>query len=109
MSKIVVFIISLLVCNSVLSHEPPLAERTDLMHVLEAFSARTGVKFVTDPRVKAKVNTVGLKLDEIGQEQLNKILLMHSFVAYQNNGVVYVIPQVIEQSQGAQYGIPWQQ
>jgi len=77
------------------SHEPKFSDRTDIIHIIESYSQRTGIKFVIDPRVKARVNMIGLDIDEISQSNLMDILLLHAFTAYEKEGVVYVIPQAV--------------
>ena len=82
-------------------------DRMDILEILESYSDRTGVKFVTDPRVKARVKMIGIKLDELDQTDINKILLIHSFVAYEKGDIVYVIPMAVEKEFGKQIGTKW--
>ena len=62
-------------------------------HIIEKYAEIHGTKFVLDPRVKAKVNIVGLSLEEITQTNLMDIFLIHTFTAYEKDGVVYVLPR----------------
>ena len=98
---------TLLYAASVFSHEPELSDRIDIIHVLESYSERTGVKFVIDPRVKAKVNMVGLELNEITQINLMDILLVYNFTARQKDGVVYVLPRATADHLGSDLGEIW--
>ena len=108
MLKSLLLLISILVSCSAFAHEPEFSDRTDMNHILQSYSDRTGVKFVTDPRVKARVNMIGIKLEDLDQTDLNKILLIHNFVAYEKSGVVYVIPKVLENEIGQEIGEKWQ-
>ncbi len=102
-----IFLISLIYASSALCHEPKFSERTDLNHILESYSERTGVKFVTDPRVKARVNMVNLDIDELSQTNLMDILVIHAFTAYERDGVVYVLPQSVMDLLGEKAGPVW--
>lgn len=108
MKKLLTFSVLLMISFSVNAHEPEYSERTDIIHILQSYSDRTGVKFVTDPRVKARVNMIGLKLEDLDQTDINKILLVHSFVAYEKSNVVYVIPSVLEKEFGNKIGVKWE-
>lgn len=107
MSKIVLILLTIVFTLPASSHEPEYSQRTDIIHILDAYSEKTGVKFVADPRVKAQVNMIGLKVEDIEKVDLVEILLLHAFVAYEKNAVVYVIPKVIEAQLGAKLGSKW--
>ncbi len=106
MKKVLLMLFSLAVFNAN-AHEPEYSDRTDIIHILESYSERTGVKFVADARVKARVNMIGIKLEDLDQTDINKILFLHSFVAYEKSDIVYVIPQAIEKEFGQQMGTKW--
>jgi len=89
------------------AHEPKFSERTDILHIIQSYSDRTGVKFVTDPRVMARVNMIGLDIDEVSQTNLMDILLIHTFTAYERNGVVYVLPIIAADHLGIEAGELW--
>jgi len=89
------------------SHEPKFSDRTDIIHILESYSERTDVKFVTDPRVKARVNMVGIDIDELTQTNLMDILLVHDFTAYEKDEVVYVLPRSVADYLGSEIGEIW--
>lgn len=72
--KNVLVVLFSLVASIANAHEPEYSDRTDIIHILESYSERTGVKFVTDPRVKARVNMIGIKLEDLDQIDINKIL-----------------------------------
>ena len=89
------------------AHEPKFSDRTDILHILESYSERTGTKFVTDPRVKARVNMIGLDIDAVTQKNLNEILNLHVFVAYERDGVVYVLPISVAKAAGFEASEIW--
>ena len=106
----------ILFLNVFLTTQVPAAEgggvpRIDIIEILDSYAKRTGTKFVADPRVKAKVRLIGFGLDEIDKVDLNQIIVMHSFVAYEKDGVVYVLPQAVERFLGdkmeSEYGQKW--
>lgn len=107
MKNILIVLLGLTSSLAAYSHEPEFSERTDIIHILQAYSDRTGVKFIADPRVKARVNMIGLKLADLDQTDINKILFMHNFVAYEKSDVVYVIPQAVENKLGKELGSKW--
>lgn len=108
MNKIFIIFLSMLFAIPALSHEPKFSDRTDIIHILDAYSERTGVKFVADPRVKARVNMIGLKMEDLDKTDLVKILFLHTFVAYEKSDVVYIIPKSIESEYGKQLGVKWE-
>ena len=108
-SLILIFLSSLLYGSSALCHEPKFSDRTDLNHILESYAKRTSTKFVTDSRVKARVNMVNLDIDELSQTNLMDILVIHSFTAYERDGVVYVLPQAAMDFLGEKTGQVWGQ
>ena len=89
------------------AHDPKFSDRTDIFHIIQAYSDRTGIKFVIDPRVKARINMVGLDIDEVSQTNLMDILLIHDFTAYERDGVVYVLPRAAADYLGSEVGSPW--
>lgn len=107
MKKTVVLLGIALYSNAVFSHEPEFSDRTDLNHILAGYSERTGVKFVVDPRVKARVNMIGLKLDDVTQSNLVDILELHTFTAFEKDGVVYVLPRSAADSLDFQFDRKW--
>ena len=108
MKNIFIVLLGLTSSLTAYCHEPEYSERTDIIHILQAYSDRTGVKFVTDPRVKARVNMIGLKLADLDQTDINKILLLHNFIAYEKSDVVYVIPIAVENKLGKELGTKWE-
>jgi type II secretory pathway component GspD/PulD (secretin) len=89
---------------SVLAEEcssPPLVE------IIQEFSEATGVQFILDPRVNAKVSIVGRESLQSDSATLLGILLVHGFEAYESNGVVYVVPEVSGKNIGTRLGEPW--
>jgi len=111
MKKLVnaIVIVSLFYASNALCHEPKFPDRTDLNHILESYSERTGVKIVTDPRVKARINMINLDIDELSQTNLMDILVIHAFTAYERDGVVYVLPQAAMDFLGEKVGPVWGQ
>jgi len=90
-----------------LSHEPRFSDRTDIIHILESYSERTGVRFVIDPRVKARVNMDGLDIDKLTKANLIDILAIHAFTTYENGEVVYVLPLSAADFLGSDIGETW--
>ena len=68
------------------------ADPSDIRAVAQAYSARTGAKFVLDPRVSAQVSTLGIDLDTIDLPVLTSIFNMHGFEVLESRGVLYVVP-----------------
>lgn len=107
--KYFIFIaLSVLFSSGAFAEDVQPSTEVEILEVLENYSKRTDVKFVTDPRIRGKVSMIGLKLDEIDKTDLNKILLIHNMVAYENSDVVYVIPVQIEDEKGEQLGVKWE-
>ena len=97
----------LLNTNTAISHEPKFSDRTDLGHIVASYSQRTGIKFVLDPRVKARVNMIGLDIDQVSKTNLIDIFLLHSFTAHEKGEVVYVLPQAVANNLGDKLGQIW--
>ena len=104
MNDFILIIVIALIASPAFSHEPKLSDRIDIIHILESYSERTDVKFVTDPRVKARVNMVGLTVEELTQTNLMDILIIHNFTAYEKDGVVYVLPRAAADYLGSDIG-----
>jgi type II secretory pathway component GspD/PulD (secretin) len=68
------------------------SDPSDIREVAQAFSNRTGAKFVLDPRVSAKVNTLGIDLNSIDLPILTSIFNMHGYEVLDSRGVWYVVP-----------------
>jgi hypothetical protein len=80
---------------------PPLVE------LIEEYSQASGVNFILDPRVSARVSIVGRDTLFIDSATLLGILRVHGFEAYEANGVVYVVPETSGNVIGAELGQPW--
>ena len=52
---------------------------------------------------------VNLDIDELSQTNLMDILVIHSFTAYERDGVVYVLPQAAMDFLGEKTGQVWGQ
>ena len=78
-----------------------------LVALLDQYSQKNGTRFVVDPRVKAKVTLVGVDSDELDAAVLVGILNIHGFTALTSNGVVYVMPSNVAETDGLKYGIEW--
>jgi type II secretory pathway component GspD/PulD (secretin) len=105
--KFIIFLIGFGAIAAAQAHEPKFSERTDILHIIESYSNRTGTKFVTDPRVKARVNMIGLDIEEVTQTNLMDIFLIHNFTAYKSEGVVYVVPVSAVDLQDFEAGAIW--
>ena len=55
----------------------------------------TGTKFVLDPRVKGKIETIGAKPGDIDQESLINMLRILNFVALEGENFIYIMPRNI--------------
>ncbi|MFT5573068.1 MAG: hypothetical protein ACI9FR_002001 [Cryomorphaceae bacterium] len=75
-------------------------------HLIKTYYENHDIKFVLDPRVKAKINMVGIDLSQISQANLIDILLLHSFMAKTKEGVVYIFPQHLSEYMGEGF-TPW--
>ena len=104
-----IVLISLILLNTdtATSHEPKFSDRTDLGHIIASYSEREGIKFVLDPRVKARVNMIGLDINQVSKTNLIDIFLLHSFTAHEKDGVVYVLPQTVADNLGEKLGPTW--
>ena len=108
MKKTLYPLVSLLVLFSGVPYaHDDVGEVVPLDHLIAKYSEVNGTKFVLDPRVRAKVNLVGFKLEEITQTNLIDILLIHNFIAYEKEGVVYVLPRAAADSISSQIGEIW--
>ena len=90
-------LLSIAVCGYVFAAEVVRADEcvaidSDMEDLLNSFSARTGTKFVIDPRVRAMVNLIGVDIDKLKAKDVDRILFLHGFVAYESDGIVYVMP-----------------
>ena len=101
-----IFLLVFLTTNTLYAHDAA-KEVIPIDHVIEKYSEIHGTKFVLDPRVKAKVNLVGLSLNELTQTNLMDILLIHSFTAYEKDGVVYVLPRAAADYISSEIGEIW--
>lgn len=64
----------------------------ELGELVTRFAARTGRKFVLDPRVRAQVPLAGIDPAEINYEQLLAIFYVHQFAAVDSGDVLAVVP-----------------
>ncbi len=107
MNNLILLLVFMPYASLVSSHEPEFSDRTDIIHIIENYSQRTGVKFVTDPRIKARVKMVGIKLEDLTQTNMMDIFLIHGFTAYKKDGVVYVLPQAAAEYIKSQFDGLW--
>jgi hypothetical protein len=75
------------------------ADPSDIRDVAQAYSNRTGAKFVLDPGVSAKVNTLGIDLDSIDLPVLTSIFNMHGYEVLESRGDVVPDPAAAEMRQ----------
>ena len=86
-------LVIILVSSPVFGQGPAcVSDPSDIRDVAQAFSSRTGARFVLDPRVDAKVNTLGIDLDSIDLPVLTSIFNMHGYEVLESRGVLYVVP-----------------
>ena len=81
---------------------------TPLVDLVNKYSEAFGTKFVIDPRVRAKVNLVGVDTERINTATLIGILNMHGFTALTSDGVVYVMPYPVAEASGDKFGVTWE-
>ena len=97
--KIIFIIVLCSIAPLAYSHDSGSSDQLGIGHILESYSERTGVKFVTDPRVSdhMKANMLGLDINELTQTNLIDILISLDIVPYEKDGVVYLhLRQVLE-------------
>jgi hypothetical protein len=80
---------------------------TPLVDLLNQYSEAHETKFILDPRVRARVNLVGIETESINSAMLIGILNMHGFTALTKDGVVYVLPFPVAEASGDKFGIQW--
>ena len=66
--------------------------RVDVRELLNEYAERTNTKFVIDPRVKGKIETIGAKPQDIDQASLIKMLKILSFAAIEGEIFIYIVP-----------------
>ncbi len=82
----------ILIFSSASSAQDTELVEVDVIGLITSFSKSSGMKFVLDPRVMAKIKLVGFDVIEMDFETLAKILWVYQFVAIESDGVVYVLP-----------------
>jgi type II secretory pathway component GspD/PulD (secretin) len=93
MRTLLTSLVIVLISSPVLGHETScVSDPSDIRAVAQAFSSQTGAKFVLDPRVSPKVNTLGIDLDSIDLPVLTSIFNMHGYEVLESRGVLYVVP-----------------
>jgi len=63
-----------------------------LTQLIATVSRSSGKKFILDPRVRADVNLVGIDPSSVNYAVLLTILHLHGFVAFEQGGIVLVVP-----------------
>jgi len=63
-----------------------------LYEVVEAYAKTSGEKVVLDPRVKGRLRSLGLDLEQLSYSELSTILYAHNYATYRSEGVLVVIP-----------------
>lgn len=108
MKKLILTVAFLLMVPLGYAHERSYSDRVDIIEILDSYSERTGINFKKHFSIKARVNMIGLDMDELTQTNLIDILRMFGWVTYQNkNGVVYVLPEFHAHERGAEFGEIW--
>lgn len=69
---------------------------TDLHSIISSVSQKTHKTFLIDPRVRANVDLVGTDARDVTYPLLMTILEVYGFVAYEQNGVIVVVPDAYE-------------
>jgi general secretion pathway protein D len=65
----------------------------DLTRILEDYAKRSNKRLIIDPRVRAFVSAPGIDLQRASFRDLQAILTVHGFVAYEQQGIVVVVPE----------------
>lgn len=63
-----------------------------LKRVLDGVAAKTGQRFIVDPRLPMNIDLRGLALDEIGEDELLHVLFLSGIAAVRRDSVVSIIP-----------------
>lgn len=81
--------------------------QSDLVEMLERYSAAHGTPFVIDPRVNGRVTLIGIDELQIDRPTLVGDLNIHGYAALSPGDVVYVMPIQIGESAGDTFGGRW--
>jgi type II secretory pathway component GspD/PulD (secretin) len=93
MRTFLTLLIFALISSPVLGHETScVTDPSDIRALAQVYSSKTGAKFVLDPRVSAKVSTLGIELESIDLPVLTSIFNMHGYEVLESRGVLYVVP-----------------
>ena len=93
MRTILTSLILAIISSPVLGHETScVSDPSDIRALAQAYSSKTGAKFVLVPRVSAKVSTLGIELESIDLPVLTSIFNMHGYEVLESRGVLYVVP-----------------
>jgi type II secretory pathway component GspD/PulD (secretin) len=96
MRALIASLVLALVSSPVFGQEAScVSDPSDIRVVAQAFSNRTGAKFVLDPRVSAKVRTLGIDLGSIDLPVLTSIFNLHGYEVLESRGVYYVVPDPV--------------
>jgi len=106
--KILTAFILFCALSSVASAHECEASQPPLIDLLNQYSVSYGTKFVVDPRVRARVNLVGIEAKSINSAVLIGILNMHGFTALTSDDVVYVMPYKVAEASGDKFGVTWE-
>jgi type II secretory pathway component GspD/PulD (secretin) len=71
----------------------------ELADIIRQFSARTGKKFIIDPRVRAMGGITGVDVDKITYEQLIALAGVHQFVVIPQGDLTIVVPDASARQQ----------
>ncbi|MEO1037474.1 MAG: hypothetical protein AAFX44_18090 [Pseudomonadota bacterium] len=82
---------------------------SELNALLDAYAARTDTTFILDPRVRASVKLIGAEIDKLTAKDVDRILILHGFEAYESDGIVYVMPNGLPDFVKGEFGERWQQ
>jgi len=90
-------------------HESVSSDQVGVIHILKSYSQRTGVKFVTDPRIvdRMKANMFGLDVNELTKANLVEMLISLDCIPFEKDGVVFVQLRHVVETSEADYGELW--
>ena len=67
MKKLILTVAFLLMVPLGYAHERSYSDRVDIIEILDSYSERTGINFKKHFSIKARVNMIGLDMDELTQ------------------------------------------
>lgn len=101
------FVAALMFQSQVVFSHDSSADVAPIDHLFKKYSEIYGTKFIFDPRVRAKVIMVGVDQEYLTQANLMDILRIYNFTAYEQDEIVYVLPQPAADHLSQELGNLW--